>query len=196
MEPALQDAEQPARYRALAPGYRVSAARRGDPPADRLDSARRGKSAERNAGGRAGRTPVGQGGAHRLENTRGHKDSWYLYIPDEELPSGEIVTCEMPPGSLLLFSQLLPHRSTENTSDSVRWSIDLRWQRPEALSGFEGIKDPILMRTARDPDYQIDWPLGPQTGSRTPCWKRRATSSPRASPGRGWSDGQTDGVMG
>ncbi len=94
---------------------------------------------------------------HRLENTRGHKDSWYLYIPEDDLPAGEIVTCEMPPGSLLLFNQLLPHRSTENYSDIVRWSIDLRWQRPDDLSGFEGIKNPILMRTGRDPGYRIDW---------------------------------------
>ena len=94
---------------------------------------------------------------HRLEKSRGHKDSWYLYIPDEELPEGEIVTCEMPRGSVLLMNQLLPHRSTENYSDSVRWSIDLRWQRPNEPSGFEGIKDCILMRTGGDPDYHPDW---------------------------------------
>jgi hypothetical protein len=57
---------------------------------------------------------------HRLENTRGHKRSWYLYIPEEELPEGEIVTCEMPRGSVLLFNQLLPHRSTENLSCSPK----------------------------------------------------------------------------
>ena len=94
---------------------------------------------------------------HRLEKTRGHKDSWYLYIPDDELPKGEIVTCEMPRGSVLLMNQLTPHRSTENYSDSVRWSIDLRWQRPDEPSGFEGIKDCILMRTADDPSYRPDW---------------------------------------
>lgn len=94
---------------------------------------------------------------HRLENTRGHSASWYLYIPDDELPEGEIVTCEMPKGSVLLLNQLVPHRSTENLSDSVRWSIDLRWQRPDEPSGFEGIKDCILMRTARDPNHVIDW---------------------------------------
>ena len=94
---------------------------------------------------------------HRLENTRGHKASWYLYIPEEELPAGEIVTCEMPKGSVLLLNQLIPHRSTENLSDITRWSIDLRWQRPNERSGFEGIKDLLLMRTARDPQYPIDW---------------------------------------
>jgi hypothetical protein len=94
---------------------------------------------------------------HRLENTRGHRDSWYLYIPEAELPEGEIVTCEMPRGSILLINQLIPHRSTENLSSIVRWSIDLRWQRPGEPSGFEGIKDCILMRTAHDPIHRIDW---------------------------------------
>jgi hypothetical protein len=94
---------------------------------------------------------------HRLENSIGHPDSWYLYIPEAELPAGEIVTCEMPKGSVLLMNQLTPHRSTENLSESIRWSLDLRWQRPEEPSGFEGIKDCILMRTARDPNYRIDW---------------------------------------
>ncbi|MCW3052462.1 MAG: phytanoyl-CoA dioxygenase protein 1 isoform [Chthonomonadales bacterium] len=105
---------------------------------------------------RGGHLP-GKLGRHHLESTRGHKDSWYLYLPDEELPEGEIVTCEMPRGSVLLFNQLLPHRSTENLSDSVRWSLDLRWQRPDEPSGFEGVKDCILMRTAHDPNYRPDW---------------------------------------
>ena len=66
---------------------------------------------------------------HRLERTRGHAKSWYLCIADEDLPAGEVVTCEMPIGSLLLINQLIPHRSTENYSDKIRWSVDLRWRR-------------------------------------------------------------------
>ena len=79
----------------------------------------------------------GQVFRHRPERTRGHEKSWYLYIADEDLPAGEIVTCEMPLGSLLLINQLIPHRSTENLSDKIRWSVDLRWQRPDEPSGFE-----------------------------------------------------------
>lgn len=94
---------------------------------------------------------------HHLENTVGHKASWYLYIADEDLPSGELVTCEMPVGSVLFLNQLIPHRSTENLSPHVRWSVDLRWQKPDEPSGFEGIKDCILMRTAKDPDYRVEW---------------------------------------
>lgn len=99
----------------------------------------------------------GQVFKHRLENKRGHKSSWYLYINEADLPEGEIVTCEMPLGSVLFLNQLIPHRSTENLSSHVRWSVDLRWQRPDEPSGFEGIKDCILMRTAKDPAYRPDW---------------------------------------
>jgi Phytanoyl-CoA dioxygenase (PhyH) len=94
---------------------------------------------------------------HKLENTRGNKDSWYLYIDEADLPEGEIVTCTMNKGSVLLLNNLIPHRSTENYSDIIRWSIDLRWQKPGEPSGMEGIKEPILMRTASDPNYQPNW---------------------------------------
>ena len=94
---------------------------------------------------------------HQLENKKASKASWYLYIDDEDLPPGEVVTCNMPMGSILLLNQLVPHRSTENRSDRIRWSVDLRWQRPGEPHGMEGVKDPILMRTAKDPSYKIDW---------------------------------------
>jgi len=94
---------------------------------------------------------------HQLENKKASKASWYLYIDEADLPPGEWVTCNMPMGSVLLLNQLVPHRSTENYSDRIRWSIDLRWQRPGETTGIEGIKDPILMRTAKDPSYKIDW---------------------------------------
>ena len=104
--------------------------------------------------------PLGRGGGvykHKLENTRGNKDSWYLYIDEADLPEGEIVTCTMKKGSILLLNNLIPHRSTENYSDIIRWSIDLRWQKPGETSGMESVKEPILMRTARDPNYKPDW---------------------------------------
>ena len=81
-------------------------------------------------------------------------------------------------GSLLLINQLIPHRSTENYSDKIRWSVDLRWQRPNEPSGFEQVKECILMRTARDPSYRIDWTR----------WAKRKTASYCRRDGRaGWS---------
>lgn len=100
---------------------------------------------------------------HHLENRKANKASWYLYIEEADLPAGEVVTCAMPKGSVLLLNQLIPHRSTENYSDRIRWSVDLRWQRPGEPHGMEGVKEPILMRTAKDPHYKIDWEGWAQT---------------------------------
>jgi hypothetical protein len=96
---------------------------------------------------------------HHLESSRGHRASWYLYIEDRDIQSLglEVVTCEMKKGSFLLFNQMIPHRSTENHSNTIRWSVDLRWQRPGEPSGFESIKACIPMRRARQRDYKIDW---------------------------------------
>lgn len=42
-------------------------------------------------------------------------------------------------------------------SKQIRWSLDLRWQNPEKPAGFWGMKDSLLMRTTKDPNYKIDW---------------------------------------
>jgi hypothetical protein len=94
---------------------------------------------------------------HRLENTVGDTKSWYLYIDEAELPQGEIVTCEMRLGSVLFLNQLIPHRSLENRSDKVRWSVDLRWQDPKQPSGDEGGSGVVVMRKADDPAFTVDW---------------------------------------
>jgi hypothetical protein len=42
-------------------------------------------------------------------------------------------------------------------SNDVRWSLDLRWQRPSDPDGLWGLKKPVLMRTKDDPNMEIDW---------------------------------------
>jgi len=56
----------------------------------------------------------------------------------------------------LLLNQTIPHRSTENLSDDILWSVDLRWQRPDQPSGFEAIKAPILLRFD-EPGFRPNW---------------------------------------
>ncbi len=93
---------------------------------------------------------------HYLEKKVGNKQSWYLYIPETDLPEGDIVTFEMKKGSVLFLNQLIPHRSLENFSDEVRWSIDLRWQDPALPSGMPEGTPLFLMRKADDPAYRPD----------------------------------------
>eukprot|EP01129_Flabellula_baltica_P017647 TRINITY_DN9848_c0_g1_i1.p1 TRINITY_DN9848_c0_g1~~TRINITY_DN9848_c0_g1_i1.p1 ORF type:complete len:315 (+),score=75.94 TRINITY_DN9848_c0_g1_i1:330-1274(+) len=94
---------------------------------------------------------------HRLVNTVGDKRSWQLFIDEDDLPDGEVVTCEVPMGGLLLINQIIPHRSVENTSNQIRWSVDLRWVRTNETSGFEHVKETIIMRKSDDPDHKIDF---------------------------------------
>ncbi|XP_074649271.1 uncharacterized protein LOC141904564 [Tubulanus polymorphus] len=90
--------------------------------------------------------------------------TWYVTLSEEEMEKTlgvdlkkDIITVPVPYGGLLMFSNVLPHQSLPNISDEIRWSIDLRWQRPDHPYGFYGVKDGILMRTSADPDYKIDW---------------------------------------
>jgi len=86
--------------------------------------------------------------ASHSEESEGNERSWYLYINEADLPQGERVDCEMKLGSMVLFNNTIPHCSGDNTSDKIRWSVDLRWQRSNQLSGFEGIKDVLPLRDA------------------------------------------------
>lgn len=54
--------------------------------------------------------------------------------------------------SIIFHLQSLP-----NLSKSIRWSLDLRWQRPSEPVGFYGLKEGLLMRSSKDPDMKIDW---------------------------------------
>ena len=53
------------------------------------------------------------------------------------------------------------HFSMNNTSNDIRWSLDLRWNRAQDPTGFYGIKDGIRMRSSKNPNnYEIteeDW---------------------------------------
>lgn len=94
---------------------------------------------------------------HLVEREVANPKSWYLYIPEPGLADYETVTCEMALGSVLFINQMLPHRSLENVSDRVRWSVDLRWQHPHEPSGWEGYLDPFVMRRGDDPAFRPDW---------------------------------------
>ena len=60
-------------------------------------------------------------------------------------------------GGLILFSNIIPHRSLPNVSEGIRWSLDLRWQRASAPGGLWGLKNSVVMRKGSDPNFKIDW---------------------------------------
>ncbi|HCR19593.1 MAG TPA: hypothetical protein DIU35_19120 [Candidatus Latescibacteria bacterium] len=67
---------------------------------------------------------------HQAEIFRHHTGGpgGYLVITEDDMPEGEAVTVPVPLGGILLMTNRTPHCSTENLTDVVRWSVDLRYQ--------------------------------------------------------------------
>ncbi|MFW6059796.1 MAG: phytanoyl-CoA dioxygenase family protein [Phycisphaeraceae bacterium] len=69
-------------------------------------------------------------GVHRrgiLEHAR-HRSRGYLVIQDEHLPEPEPVCVPVQKGGALLLTNMTPHASFENRTDTIRWSMDVRYQ--------------------------------------------------------------------
>lgn len=73
-----------------------------------------------------------------LQVIRGsHKFGILSHPYTDNLPSGERVFCEMQPGDVLLMSGRVLHQSEDNTTDTVRWSVDSRYCRTGLPTGRE-----------------------------------------------------------
>jgi hypothetical protein len=107
-------------------------------------------------------------GGHKSGKTARHNccvgGTWYVELEEAEIEKSlgvnlkkDLVTCEMPMGSVLFLNNLIPHRSLPNTSDKIRWSMDLRWLKPQEPNGVWGLKESILMRDSKNPSKPIDW---------------------------------------
>lgn len=61
-------------------------------------------------------------------NTGGN--AGFLVIKDEDLPDDprKAITAACPRGGVVFMTNRTPHCSTPNTSDHIRWSVDLRYQ--------------------------------------------------------------------
>ena len=86
--------------------------------------------------------------------TGGHAN--FLEVPQDELPPIEPVPIPMKAGDVLLLTNLTPHASFANTTDSVRWSIDLRYQSADAPNNVD--EDPASYTPERDPVTMACYP--------------------------------------
>lgn len=85
-------------------------------------------------------------GSHRnglIEHCVEDREGQFLEISEQLVHESQVVTCDMAPGDMLLMHNLTYHRSLANASDTIRWSVDLRYLR-------DG--DP-LCGTWNDPDF-------------------------------------------
>jgi phytanoyl-CoA hydroxylase len=57
-----------------------------------------------------------------------HETGKYLSVKEELVPQDNWVPCPVPKGGILLLSNKVIHGSFKNSTQSVRWSMDLRYQ--------------------------------------------------------------------
>ncbi|XP_053403695.1 uncharacterized protein LOC123537801 [Mercenaria mercenaria] len=91
-------------------------------------------------------------------------DTFYTMLEEDEMQKTLEVDLErdrrllpVKCGGLVLFNNMIPHRSLPNVSEGIRWSVDLRWQRASDPAGLWGMKDGVVMRSSKDPNFKIDW---------------------------------------
>ncbi len=69
-------------------------------------------------------------GSHRADLLpHDYRVSNYKGVAEADLPDGEIATCEVDVGDVLVTMERVLHRSIPNTSNIVRWSLDTRYSR-------------------------------------------------------------------
>ncbi|MEM7132574.1 MAG: phytanoyl-CoA dioxygenase family protein [Chloroflexota bacterium] len=73
-------------------------------------------------------------------------------IAEEDLPAGEAILCEMDVGDVLLTMERVAHRSIPNTSQTVRWSVDTRYNQIGLPTGRENVPG-FIARSANDPAH-------------------------------------------
>ncbi|CAH1792836.1 unnamed protein product [Owenia fusiformis] len=107
-------------------------------------------------------------GGHKLGKVARHEccagPTWYVMLDDETMSKtlnvdleNDIITCPVPYGGMLLINNMIPHRSLTNVSNDIRWSVDLRWQKVGSPDCLWGIKQPLTLRTAANPNMKPDW---------------------------------------
>ena len=81
--------------------------------------------------------------SHREEVVRHYTNgpNGYLVIADEDLPPAEPVEVPVPLGGVLFMTNRTPHCSTPNTTDVVRWSLDLRYQSAEVPNNVDELPE-------------------------------------------------------
>lgn len=95
----------------------------------------------------------------------------YMLISEDNLPHGEVATVEVTEGELIVTSNLIPHRSLPNNSESIRLSVDWRLQDMRCPHGWArqsgstaGRAEPggcWQLSNCDEPEWQPNWKVLP-----------------------------------
>ena len=78
------------------------------------------------------------------------RTAFFHGIAETNLPEGEVVTCEVFVGDVLITMERVIHRSTPHTRRTVRWSLDVRYSRTGLPTGRKHIPG-FVARSRDDP---------------------------------------------
>ncbi len=97
--------------------------------------------------------PRAHGGKVVRHHTGGN--AGFLVIKETDLPRdpGTAIAAECPRGGVVFMTNRTPHCSTPNTSDHVRWSVDLRYQSAEVPSNKDAWPEQIDSSGKADPAF-------------------------------------------
>ena len=76
-------------------------------------------------------------------------------IASDELPQVEPVRVSVERGGLILIHCRTPHSSQPNRADSIRWSMDLRWNDARKPNGRPHLPG-LLVRSSDSPELVVD----------------------------------------
>lgn len=78
-------------------------------------------------------------------------ETGFIGLTLEDRANLQGISVEMDPGDVLCFTQKTPHRALPNMSDSVRWSMDIRFEANEGASEV-GRRQGFVARSSAHPE--------------------------------------------
>ena len=100
-------------------------------------------------------------GSHKQGLRPSHCDENGRLVPVEDVESwGKVKNVSMSVGDIFVFGNLTFHRSLENISEDIRWSIDLRYSPTDSpLEWFHKKWPGFIARSQRQPETIESWEI-------------------------------------
>jgi phytanoyl-CoA hydroxylase len=76
-------------------------------------------------------------GSHLMGLLPTEQDEWFRHVRSDSINETEFVPLEVEAGDLVLFSSFLVHRSGNNSTESIRWSMHYRYNDAAESSWIE-----------------------------------------------------------
>ena len=96
-------------------------------------------------------------GSHRWPVLPHEKIDGYDGVREENMPLHEVIDCPLPLGGVLLIQSRTVHRSVSNTSDVIRWSLDLRYCDSRKPTGRANVPGFVVRSASRPESVMRDW---------------------------------------